>query len=114
MLDLKAELYSMVETAGFLQNRHEKGFAPSDFYYRILKTFHEELSQIQLEVIRKGKTLEQLTANMPISHNLQQIIREISAVADIRFNQLGRTLMIDPFQLASATMQVTCPNLLRS
>jgi hypothetical protein len=79
----------------------------SDFYYLCLKTFQEDLSQIELGIIHKGKNLQDITANISFSGDLDRIIREISAVSDIHFNQIAQNWSLNPYELAAATVQIT-------
>jgi hypothetical protein len=107
VIQIQADLYSILQTAKILQDRYLKGGISPDFYYRRMKQFHRELIAIQLDLNQRGKTLGQLATKMPVLNEMQPIIAMLSALGDISFNEIARDWHVDGFQLATTATEIT-------
>jgi hypothetical protein len=107
LLEIQAEIYSILQTSGFLQTRYNSGRLGAEFYFRRMKSFQDEIVQMQSILSNKGKNLVDLTQNMPLSQDSAFLIRELSSISDASYDKFCQTWSIDPFQLANVVAMIT-------
>jgi len=106
-MDLKSTLYAIIQTASFLKTRYQRGCVDTDFYYRRMKAFQEDISQLQVLFLKKGKKISEIASKIQGSENFSSLLRELVSIGDLRLDDLSVALRIDPFQLASVTINIT-------
>jgi len=107
LLEIQAEIYSILQTSGFLQSRYNSGRLGAEFYFRRMKSLHDEIVQFQSTLSKKGKNLVELTQNMPLSQDSAFLIRELSSISDASYDKFCQAWSIDPFQLANVVSMIT-------
>lgn len=107
LLNVKAELFAICRTVEIMKNRFEAGLLPEDFYVRRMKTFFEEISQINQTLLRGGKKIDEITHDIPHFTNLTQHIQEIMRIGDLKFDNNANTWNFNPYQIATTTSKVT-------
>ena len=107
ILDIKADLFSIFQTAAFLKERFETGMVDSLFYYRRLKNSHSELVNLQNELSLWNRTLLDIIDDFKVDQNFISILSVISSIQDFQFNQVAQTWQLDPYLLASVATECT-------
>jgi hypothetical protein len=107
LLDLKADLYAICRTVEIMKNRFEAGLLTEDFYVRRMKTFLNEITQIQQELLQYGKKIEEIIQEIPEFMPIAQYIREIVSIGDRQFDHNANSWTINPYQIATAAANVT-------
>ena len=107
VVDIKADLYSIFQTAAFLKERFESGMVDALFYYRRLKHSHSELVALQNELSQWNRSLLQIVDDFKIDQNFTSILSVISSIQDFQFNEIAQTWQLDPYLLASVATECT-------
>ncbi len=107
ILDIKADLFSIFQTATFLKKRFESGLVDSLFYYRRLKHSHSELVKLQNDLSLWDRTLLEILDDFKVDQNFTSILSVISSIQDFQFNQIAQTWQLDPYLLASVATECT-------
>ncbi|WP_371806171.1 hypothetical protein [Candidatus Lokiarchaeum ossiferum] len=107
VVDIKADLYSIFQTAAFLKDRFESGMVDALFYYRRLKHSHSELVGLQNELSLWNRSLLEIIDDFKIDQNFTSILSVISSIQDFKFNEIAQTWQLDPYLLASVATECT-------
>lgn len=107
LIELKADLYSILNTAQFLQNRFEKGSVDTTFYIRRMRYFYQQILLMQKELHLLGATVFDLVEGLPLEGNFRSLIGAIANTMDYEFNSIAAQWQLDPFHLAKVATQVT-------
>lgn len=105
--ELKADLFSILQTAEFLIFRYQKGMVEEEVFYKQMGRFQEELRQIEQELAPSNKSILEIINNFDNGEHLKDVFKEIGTAADYLFDQENSTWNYNPVNLASAAAQVT-------
>ena len=106
-IDRKADLFSFLQTASFLKARYEAGRIAADFYFRNLRFFHQQLTQLQSELIPLNITLLDLVDKIAVTQEVKSVLALLSSVNDYQYNTVAQQWQLDPYQLARAATAIT-------
>ncbi len=107
LVEIKADLYSILQTAGFIRNRFETGSIDSLFYYQKMKKFHSDVVSLQNELSYQQKTLLDILDNFSVDGDFRTILSVVSSIQDFQFNQMAQNWQLDPYLLASVATECT-------
>jgi len=106
-IDRKADLYSYLQTASFLQARYEAGRIAADWYFRNLRFFHHQLTQLQTELTPYNLTLLHLVDKISLPPEVKSVLALLSSVNDYQYNTVAQQWQLDPYQLAGVATAIT-------
>ncbi len=107
LIELKADLFSILNTAQFLQTRFEKGGVDTTFYIRRMRFFYQQILQLQKELNFLHASIYDLIDGLPLEGNFRSLIATIASTMDYEFNNIAVQWQLDPFILAKSATQVT-------
>jgi len=106
-IDRKADLFSYLQTAGFLKARYDAGRMAADFYFRNLRFFHKQLTQLQTELTPYNLSLLDLVDKIVLPPEVKSVLALLSSVKDYQFNTIAHEWQLDPYQLAAGATKIT-------
>ncbi|WP_457557117.1 hypothetical protein [Candidatus Harpocratesius sp.] len=107
LIEQKADLYSILQTAKFLQSRFEKGSMDTNFYIRRMRYFYQQILNLQRELHLNQASILDIVNGFNVEGNFRSIISLIASTMDYKFNSLAEQWQLDPFYLARVATQVT-------
>jgi hypothetical protein len=107
LLDIKADLFSILQTARYLMMSSQKGNIDYEFYFKRMGYFHKEILQIEENLKLFGRDVLSTIQNFDSSGNLMEILKEISSIQDYEFERDSRKWQLDPFQLSGSATEIT-------
>lgn len=106
-IDRKADLFSYLQTASFLKARYAAGRIAADFYFRNLRFFHQQLTQLQTELTPYNLTLLHLVDKIALPPEVKSAVALLSSVNDYQYNAVAQQWQLDPYQLAAGATTIT-------
>lgn len=106
-IDRKADLFSYLQTASFLKARYAAGRIAADFYFRNLRFFHNQLTQLQTELTPYNLTLLHLVDKIDLPSEVKSVLALLSSVNDYQYNTVAQQWQLDPYQLAAGATAIT-------
>ena len=100
--EIKAELFSILQTANFLKQRFDWGLLDPEFYFKRTRQFHQELIFLETHATQLGRTLLNLVENFEISQQFIQILQNLAISQDFHFNQKAQHWQLNPLELGSS------------
>ncbi|MHA1795841.1 MAG: hypothetical protein ACTSUK_07005, partial [Promethearchaeota archaeon] len=79
LIELKADLFSILNTAQFLQTRFEKGGVDTTFYIRRMRFFYQQILQLQKELNFLHASIYDLIDGLPLEGNFRSLIATIAS-----------------------------------
>jgi len=106
-IDRKADLYSYLQTASFLKARYDAGRIAADWYFRNLRFFHRQLTQLQTELTPYNMTLLHMVDKIALPPEVKSAVALLSSVNDYQYNAVAQQWQLDPYELARGATAIT-------